>query len=229
MPPLATVRTTMAACLRDRTDTFHRAAVQLNVETGHFRKCESRQAGLNYCPTAKAQTEGFNILRYQDPQSRMTLREALEELRHAEGDVSQDVSGELAAALEAHDVVHILFGLDISDLDEIVAHGWMACGTTLTLAEMHEITRDRDHRRFSSGFGHGKRGLLILRALPRLIGAHLRARRMTKRWPWHSHIEFLDRPLDDIRREFGIKLQPPRDSTVPRPRGPHHLPISRSA
>lgn len=169
------------------------------------------------------------MMQYQDPSSHMTLREALDELRRAEGDVTQDVSGELAAALEAHDVVHIMFGLDISDLDEIVAHGWMVCGTTLSFAEIHEIMRGRDHRRFSTGLGHGKRVLLVLRALPRLVGAYVRARRMTKRWPWHSYAAFLDRPLDELRREFGIELEPRRNHAAERPRGPHHVPMSRSA
>ena len=164
-------------------------------------------------------SEVHAMLKYQAPATPMTLRAALTELRQAEGDVSQEVSEQLATALEAHDVVHIIFGLDISDLDEVVAHGWMAFRTTLTMSKMHVVTRDRDHQRHSNGFAHGKKGMLILRALPRLIGALFQSFRMTKRWPWEQYTDYLDVPLIEIRREFGIKLTV-RRRTPERPRGP---------
>jgi ubiquinone biosynthesis protein Coq4 len=160
------------------------------------------------------------MFEYQTPDNTMTLRQALAELRAAETDISETVSAGTAAALEAHDVVHILFGLDISDIDEVVAHGWMLFGTTLTMAEMHAVARHRDHRRLTAAMDHGKRGALLLKALPRLVRACVRARRMTKLWPWMGYVAHLDRPLNDLRREFGIVVDPP--SFAARPRGPHH-------
>lgn len=164
------------------------------------------------------------MLKYQSPDSTMTLREALGELRAAEGDISHEVSQPLAEALVAHDVVHIIFGLHISDLDEIVAHGWMAFGTTLTFARMHDVTRDRDHQRYSAGFAHGRKDLLVLRVLPHLVAALFRSRQMTKRWPWDSYAEYLDIPLNRIRQEFGIVVSK-RVVDTKRPRGPHHTPV----
>lgn len=163
------------------------------------------------------------MFEYQHPDSTMTLRQALAELRGAEADVSETVSVETAAALEAHDIVHILFGLDISDLDEVVAHGWMLFGTTLSMADMHEVARHRDHRQLAARMGHGRRAGLFLRALPRLVRATFRARRMAKAWPWMDFDRHLDRPLADLRREFGIVLDTPTQK--PRPRGPHHRAI----
>jgi hypothetical protein len=120
---------------------------------------------------------------YQMSDADMTLREALAGLRAAEGDVSEALSTDLAAALVAHDVVHILFGLDISDLDEVVAHAWMVFGTTPSNRELHSVMRHRDHRRLTSSLRYGRRLQLVLRALPRPVGAALRARRMRTPWP----------------------------------------------
>lgn len=167
-------------------------------------------------------------MRYQDPSSSMTLREALEELRAAEADLSMQVSESLARSLEAHDVVHILFGLDITDLDEVVAHGWMAFGTTLTHTEMKAVAADLQHRSIARTFAGGHRFWLMIRALPRLLASFLASRRMTKNWPWHDYGVHLDRPLNEIRAEYGIKL-PLRGSTTGRPRGPHHFPVAKRA
>ena len=164
---------------------------------------------------------------YQNPRCLATLRAALAELRAAETDVSEEVSAKLAEALEAHDVVHVLFGLDISDLDEVVAHGWMMFGTTLSMREMHAVTADADHRRFARKLGHAALLGLFARALPRLVSAAIRARRMTKPWPWDGYTVYLDVPLDRVRAEFGIKLRSPRQHRQPRPRGPHHHAVVR--
>ena len=158
---------------------------------------------------------------YQDPSSAMTLGEALAELRAAEGDVTPE-AGELTAALEAHDVVHIIFGLDTSEIDEVVAHAWMLLGTTLTHAELHAAARSRLHRHLSAQLGHLGRLRLMLRALPRLVRAARRARRMLKRWPWQGYRQFLDRPLTELRAEFGIVLDARQVADRLAPRGPHH-------
>ena len=34
----------------------------------------------------------------------------------------------------------------------------------------------------------------------------LRTRKMTKRWPWTEFESYLDRPLGEIREEFGIEV-----------------------
>jgi hypothetical protein len=165
------------------------------------------------------------IMRYQDPDSTMTLQEALCELRAAEADMSLEVSEFLAEKLEAHDVVHIIFGLDITDLDEVVAHVWMLFGTTLTISGMKDVIGNAEHRAIGASFARGKRGLLAVLALPRLAKALLRSFCMKKRWPWNGYDAYLDVSLADIRKEYGIRLDHPHDGK-PRPRGPHHRPVA---
>jgi hypothetical protein len=163
---------------------------------------------------------------YRHPECAATLRQALGELRSMEGDVSIEVSNSMFDALEAHDAVHVLFGLDISDVDEVVAHGWMIFGTTLTFAEMAATAKEQDHRRFAAGFAGGRRAAVLLRALPGMLRAAWRARHMRKKWPWTGYAAYLDVPLVAIRREFGIVLDAPAPRTR-RVRGPHHPPVAR--
>ncbi|QLC23947.1 hypothetical protein HFP57_02135 [Parasphingopyxis algicola] len=168
--------------------------------------------------------------RYLEPDSRMTLREALAELRELEADVSDETIGDdLTKALIAHDVVHILFGCDISDDDEVIAHLWMVVGTDARLGDMRAIARDRDHIGYARSFAHGRRVLLVLRNLPRMLGTVIRARRMTKFWPFGGFEENLDRTLADLRAEYGITVPAPGSRRQGR-RGPHHpayLPATR--
>jgi hypothetical protein len=164
------------------------------------------------------------MLPYHNPQSKLPLRAALAELRAAEGDITMEVDATLAAALESHDVVHVLFGLDTSELDEVVAHGWMLLGTTMTMREMHAVMAQADHRRLATDLGHVRRLGLLVRAAPRLFGAFWRARRMSKRWPFADYSRYLDVPLDQIRREYGIALSP-KQAVLSGQRGPHHGPV----
>lgn len=39
--------------------------------------------------------------------------------------------------------------------------------------------------------------------VPRVIA---RCLRMRKRWPWADYESYLEKPLDEIRREFGIRV-----------------------
>lgn len=162
------------------------------------------------------------IPNYLSAQSGQTLREAIAELRALDHDVSEEVvSADLAHALEAHDAVHVLFGCDITDDDEVLAHVWMAAGTDAKMADMHEVTRDPDHGRYAKGFAHGQRLMVVLRTVPRILAVLWHARRMRQRWPFGDYERMLDRTLVSLRRDYGIVF--PRACRRPDyRRGPHH-------
>lgn len=149
------------------------------------------------------------MLDYLKRDSRLTLREAITQLRQEDAkdrDVASTVAPEVERSMTAHDAVHAVFACDTSDRGEAVAHAWMLLGTTLTRRELHEVMASRDHRSFAAGIGHRRRLLALLSALPAIAAAALRARRMSRRWPWDGYDRYLDTPLADIRREYGVRV-----------------------
>lgn len=160
------------------------------------------------------------MLSYRHPLTTMKLRDGLRELRAADGAIMATPQSEFDDVLTAHDAVHVVFGLDITETDEVLAHVWMLRGTTLTHAEMRDVMRDREHQSLSRDLGHFARLRMVTHAVPAIVDVLWRSRKLRKRWPWRDFALYLDVPLDQIRREFGIVLRQPVDGR--RVRGPHH-------
>ena len=149
--------------------------------------------------------------RYLEPDCRSTLREGIEELRKAEGangDASAQVSPELSRDLDVHDAIHVLFGCRTNLAGEVLAHVWTAFGTTAKLHDLRRVGAHEDHRAILSGIGHLRLLGAWLRNSPRIAATLWQSSRMKKRWPVEELDAFLDRPLDEIRREYGIRLHP---------------------
>lgn len=159
------------------------------------------------------------LLRYLSPAGTLTFREGIEELRRAEGadnDAAANVAPELVHDLDVHDAIHVLFGCPTTLVGEVIAHAWTAFGTTAKLSDLHRVTSHNDHRKVMSQIGHWRLLRVWFRSLPRIAMTLLNAWRMTRRWPVEELAAHLDRPLDEIRREFGIRLvsraSPPGDA-----------------
>ena len=158
-------------------------------------------------------------LRYLNPDCSLTLREGIRELRRAEGadnDAAANVAPELAHDLNVHDAIHVLFGCPTSLAGEVIAHVWTGFGTTARPSDLHRVTSHEDHRQVLSRIGHGRLLRMWLRSLPRIVATLFNAGRMSRRWPVEELEAFLDRPLDEIRREYGIRIgsrsKPPGDA-----------------
>lgn len=149
------------------------------------------------------------MLDYLNPDSRLTLREAIAQLREEDAkgrDVAPRAAPDVQRSLNAHDAVHVIFACDTSDRGEAVAHAWMLLGTTLSRRELRAVTASPDHRRFAAHVGHRRRLLALVSALPAIGAAALGARRMHRRWPWDGLERYLDTPLADIRAEYGVRV-----------------------
>ncbi len=145
-------------------------------------------------------------LRYMNPASTSTLGEAIFELRRAEGvDDMADLS-DLATTMEPHAAVHVLFGCSTSLLGEVQAHLWMLMGTTTPLAEMHRAASSRDHSAVLKEIGLLNLLATWARALPTVASIFLRSRQMTRRWDATDLERCFDRPLVELRAEYGIRL-----------------------
>lgn len=149
------------------------------------------------------------MLQYIKPDCALTLREGIQELRQAEGadgDLSTDIALEIAESLDLHDAVHVLFACRTTVKGEILAHAWTLFGTNVNLREMHRVTTHRDHAGFLRGIGHKRLVREWAQAVPKIWATFRKARRMKKRWQMEEFARYMDRPLADIRREFGIAL-----------------------
>lgn len=112
---------------------------------------------------------------------------------------------EVSAFFRSHDIAHVLFGCDISLLGEGSVKIWTIFGTTLGLWDHVRLYKKADALGLSQNFtlSHVATHLpRLLLSIPRLI---LRARRMSRPWPWSDFEPYLDVPISEIRREFNIR------------------------
>lgn len=149
------------------------------------------------------------MLDYMNPDAAITLRQAIIQLREEdakERDVALRVAPEVERSMTAHDAVHVIFACDTSDKGEAIAHAWMLLGTTVTHRQLRSVMATSDHHAFARELGHGRRMVALLSVLPSIAAAVFRARRMRQRWGWTSYERYLDTPLTEIRREYGIAV-----------------------
>jgi len=106
---------------------------------------------------------------------------------------------------KAHDTAHVVFGCSVDLTDEAVLKICSMFGTSegfrvlrgYNLAESKEIYGELSASEIVTTM---MRSTLLV---PRSIW---RCGRMSQRWPWRDHQQFLDLPLDRIRARFGIRV-----------------------
>ena len=151
----------------------------------------------------------MNELMYLRPESQQTLREAIWELRQAEGaegDAAETVSPELLNDIEVHDAIHVVFACPTNLTGEILAHIWTALGTTLEMKEMHRVNMHSDHKTVLREIGHARLLRAWLRSIPRIIGVLWRVFIMKRPWPADRFEQYLEVSLWQIRTEFNIRV-----------------------
>ena len=146
-------------------------------------------------------------LRYQRQDSKQTLAEGLAEYNEAfAGLISLRYStpdGE--RFFRSHDIVHVVFGCDISLDDEAVVKICSVFGTTGGFG----VLRGYRLPEAKEGYGTLKFAEVVATAcrscylVPR---AFVACRRMTSPWPWDEFHVWLDRPLCEIRDRFGVAV-----------------------
>jgi ubiquinone biosynthesis protein Coq4 len=108
--------------------------------------------------------------------------------------------------LLCHDVGHVVFGCDTSIYGEGVVKLWTTFGTTLgfwkVISEYNEANAFELFKMYS--FGHVAKNISrFLLVIPTVI---IRAKRMTKPWPFSAYEPYLNTPISEIRKEFGIQI-----------------------
>jgi ubiquinone biosynthesis protein Coq4 len=146
---------------------------------------------------------------YQRQDANLTLRQALEEYRRGYPGLLQvgDLDQASAALFLAHDLCHVVFGLDTKITDEVLADACAVCCTDVGVRRYLTYLRSSPAARaIFRQVGGFQSAQSLIRALPRVLRVAWRGWRMKKKWPWHRSAAYLDVPLSDLREEFGIRV-----------------------
>ncbi len=149
-------------------------------------------------------------LRYREQDSPLTLAEGIEEYERSFPELidARDVSDAAGAFFSAHDRCHVVFGLDTSLPQEGMADTWTIFGSDIPLRDYLAYLKQPEVSGLLAEIGYWKATVESVKAIPQLYRAYRHARHMTKKWPFWDNDTHLDRPIGEIRREFGIEVVP---------------------
>ena len=143
--------------------------------------------------------------RYLDPESPLTLGEGLAEFCAVNPGLIPADDPQIRELVRAHDACHVLFALTTSLEDEALADTWTLFGSSVTLKQYSAYLK---HDQFTALFreiGAWKLLTGTLRAVPRVLRAIRRARRMPEKWPFFDYARFLNTPIAALRQRFGVQ------------------------
>lgn len=145
--------------------------------------------------------------RYQQQYSTQTLLEGLEEYHSSNTGLlgRRPLSAEAETFFHCHDVVHVVFGCNTTLPDEAVVKISTLFGTSVGLRVFrgYGTAESKEIYRKLSLFEIAVTTLQSIILVPLTIW---RCARMRKRWPWRHYERYLDMPLSEIRRKFGIRV-----------------------
>ena len=138
---------------------------------------------------------------YQHAATTMTLAEGLAEYRRAHPGLIDPagVDPDLGRFMRAHDRCHIVFGLDTSIRDEILADTWTLFGSDVSWREYSSYLRHPEVNNILAETGYWTITVETLRHAGDMLRARRPARRQTAKWPFWASAERLDEPIRALR------------------------------
>ncbi|MEE3331368.1 MAG: hypothetical protein VX246_10900 [Myxococcota bacterium] len=148
------------------------------------------------------------MFRYEQPDTAQTLREGLEEYYSHDPSLLSpgDVSSDIALGLRAHDASHVVFGCDTLIRGEVTLARWSLFGARGAMTIYFRGLRSAETRFLFTDFIRKVRPVVLCLSAIDSVRAVIRSLRMHKRWPALDWEQYVDRPLVEIRREFGIRV-----------------------
>ncbi len=146
---------------------------------------------------------------YQRPDAKMTLREGLAEYYRVNPGLSEPdhIESETSANyFRNHDTTHVVFGTHTGLMDESVNDMLTILGVEISFWDygMGFFATD-ESKAISKTFVKMDVFVVLWRTLKLWPTIRRHSKAMTKKWPWNPPAELLDRSLDEIRQEYGIK------------------------
>ena len=144
---------------------------------------------------------------YLEEDSKLTLAEGIaEDYEHNAALLDPSKLPDDAAELfRQHDAGHVIFGCDTSLRGETLIDTWTIFATSLGIRGYLEYLKYPQVNQIFAGVGYWRIFFEFLRCLPDVIRVLARSRH-ARSWPWQQYTSYLDRPLSEIRREFGIRV-----------------------
>ena len=105
-----------------------------------------------------------------------------------------------------HDVVHVVFGLGTTLKEEALADTWSMFGTTMGFREYLSYLKTDEAKKIIEDVGAKRMFVSSILAIPIMCKAIYLSRKMKKKWVFTNFEEYLQRPLNQIRAEFGVHL-----------------------
>jgi hypothetical protein len=147
------------------------------------------------------------MLRYQDADSTLTLAEGLQDYYGSRSDLAGGRGASDAARefFRCHDAAHVVFACDTTLPQEGIVKLWsfFATDAGFSLIRAYNLPESREIYAKLTPRDELRAARTTLAAFPRVLW---RALRMPKRWPWSGFEGYLDVPLRELRREFGIRV-----------------------
>lgn len=145
---------------------------------------------------------------YEQPQSMQTLQAGLEEYyrTNPEFNGTGDFLGQPRPTVIAHDVCHVVFGLGGSSEEELIVECMTAFACYLSFQQIKKIPKIKLGIELWKTFGPWRLAKRFVLTIPRMTRAIWMALHMKKKWPHFEYQEYLNKPLNELRAEFGIRL-----------------------
>ncbi len=141
-------------------------------------------------------------------ENELTLRQGLEKFQEKNLKVlsGKSIPKEGQAFLVAHDVAHVVFGCDTSLYGEGIVKIWTTFGTNLSIWKVMRGYRQASAFELSRSYSFPHVAKNILRLLIAIPVTMLRAKQMTKPWPFYDYQAYIDTPIAEIRAEYKINI-----------------------
>ena len=116
--------------------------------------------------------------------------------------------------LFGHDCTHVIFGLDISMMQESILDTWSLWGTdfgikgaiNLFIASRKNTDFNKLYKKIYREYGITGLIKLYFSSLPFKRRARAMTKKMTKKWPYIPPQHYLNRSIRELRQEFNIKI-----------------------
>ncbi len=146
--------------------------------------------------------------RYTRQDSEQTLREGLAEYRALNPALldPDEMPDDVAALFRQHDAGHVVFGCDTTLRGETLIDMWTIFGTTAGLRAFLDYLEHPEVNQIFRDSGYFRIAIAFFRTVPDVVRVIVRSRRLRAKWPWQDYAAYLDRPLDELRREHGVAV-----------------------
>ncbi len=147
------------------------------------------------------------MLSFQFPDCEITLEEALTEYYGSRDDLltGRGISDSARKFFRCHDAAHVVFGCSTTLTNEAMVKVWSFFGTTAGFSLLRDY-RSPESKEIYEQIRWSDVGRTALRSVANVPLVLFRCLRMHKRWPWSDFGQYLDVPLAEIRREYGIRV-----------------------